>query len=170
MTLQSDMPVKVIRSPRRRKTVSAGVVKGELIIHIPARMSQREEREWVSRIKERLAKKQGVARKNDAYLKERSEVLNKKYFNGKLTVRSIVYADNQSKRHGSCNTLTGNIRVSRRLAAMPEWVLDYVIVHELAHLVHGDHSLDFWSLVNQYKLAERARGFLIAKDLEEAHV
>ncbi|MFV2041564.1 MAG: M48 family metallopeptidase, partial [Candidatus Hydrothermarchaeales archaeon] len=68
---------------------------------------------------------------------------------------------------GSCNTLTGNIRVSRRLAAMPEWVLDYVIVHELAHLVHGDHSPDFWSLVNRYKLAERARGFLMAKDLEE---
>ena len=167
MMLQPDLPVKVIRSTRRKKTISAGVVDGELVLHIPARMSQREEREWVLRMKERLAKKQSATRKNDAYLKKRASVLNKKYFGGKLAVGSIVYADNQKKRHGSCNTLTGGIRISNRLAAMPVWVLDYVIVHELAHLVHPDHSPGFWNLVNQYKLSERARGFLIARDLEE---
>ena len=53
--------------------------------------------------------------------------------------------------------------VSARLAAYPRWVLDYVIVHELAHLVEASHGPAFWELVNRYPLAERARGYLIAK-------
>ncbi len=167
MTLQADLPVKVIRSPRRRKTISAGVVNGELVIHIPAKMSQREEREWTQRMKERIAKKRRSKRENSNYLQKRAEKINKRLFGGKLELGSITYSENQKKRHGSCNTLTGSIRISSRLKTMPEWVLDYVIVHELAHLVYGDHSQNFWNLVNQYKLAERARGFLIAKDLEE---
>jgi predicted metal-dependent hydrolase len=167
MTLQADLPVKVVRSLRRRKTISAGVVNGELVIHIPAKMSRREEREWISRMKEKVAKKHGGRRESDEYLRKRANRLNKKYFGGKLEIGSIVYSDNQKKRRGSCNTLTGSIRISRRLATMPEWVLDYLIVHELAHLVHTDHSRDFWNLVNHYKLTERARGFLIAKDMEE---
>ena len=63
--------------------------------------------------------------------------------------------------------MTGDIRISRRLAAMPEWVLDYVLVHELSHLVHPNHSKEFWGLVNRYRYAERARGFLIARDMED---
>ncbi len=167
MTAQADLPVKVIRSPRRKKTISAGVVKGELVIHIPAKMSQREEREWIGKMKEKVAKKRGAQRQSSLYLQNRAGKINKKFFGAKLEIVSIVYSDNQKKRRGSCNTLTGSIRISRRLAAMPEWVLDYVIVHELAHLIYCDHSRDFWNLVNKYKLAERARGFLIAKDLEE---
>jgi predicted metal-dependent hydrolase len=77
------------------------------------------------------------------------------------------WADNQSARWGSCTPARGTIRISRRLAEFPGWVLDYVIVHELAHLaVHG-HGPDFWALVDRYPRTERARGFLIAKGLEE---
>jgi len=61
----------------------------------------------------------------------------------------------------------GAVRVSRRLADFPPWVLDYVLVHELAHLAEADHSPAFWALVARYPLAERARGFLMAKGLEE---
>jgi predicted metal-dependent hydrolase len=61
---------------------------------------------------------------------------------------------------------TGAIRVSSALGAYPRWVLDYVVVHELAHLVHPDHGAAFWGLVDRYPRAERARGFLIAKGIE----
>ena len=68
-----------------------------------------------------------------------------------------------SSRWGSCTPGDGSIRVSTRLAPFPAWVLDYVLVHELAHLAAPDHSPRFWALVNRYPMAERARGYLIAK-------
>jgi predicted metal-dependent hydrolase len=133
-------------------------------------MSKREELEWVARMQKKIEKKSGGKKKSDAYLRERAEKLNQRYFDGSLRIEAIVYSENQRRWRGSCNSLTGSVRISKRLATMPEWVLDYVIIHELAHLVYADHSRDFWNLVNQYKLAERARGFLIAKDLEDSDV
>ncbi len=75
----------------------------------------------------------------------------------------IEWVDNQTSRWGSCTPATGHVRISRRLAGMPRWVLDYVIVHELAHLDVPGHGPRFWEVAGRYPLAERARGFLIAK-------
>lgn len=80
----------------------------------------------------------------------------------------IRWVDNQQKRWGSCTPANSEVRISNRLAGEPLWVLDYVIVHELAHLDHLDHGPAFWRLVNRYPLAERARGFLMARGLEES--
>ena len=68
-------------------------------------------------------------------------------------------------RWGSCTPATRTIRLSTRLAAFPDWVIDYVIVHELAHLVVHGHGPDFWDLVNRYPRTERARGYLIAMEV-----
>ena len=162
-----DMPVKVIRSRRRKKTISARMKNGELIIYLPARMSKSEEGYWVERMKSRILNRRKRVPASDEALMKRAQDINKKYFDGRLSIGSIVYSDKQRKRYGSCTTTNGNIRISTKLGTMPAWVLDYVIVHELAHLVHPDHSKDFWSLVNRYPYSERARGFLMAKDLEE---
>ena len=75
----------------------------------------------------------------------------------------ITWSDRQEWRWGSCTPSRGTIRISRRLASMPDWVLDYVIVHELAHLEVPGHGADFEALVRRYPRAERARGYLIAK-------
>jgi hypothetical protein len=50
--------------------------------------------------------------------------------------------------------------MSRRLQELPSWVQDYVLVHELVHLLVPGHGPKFWALVARYPRAERARGFL----------
>jgi predicted metal-dependent hydrolase len=74
--------------------------------------------------------------------------------------------DNQEWRWGSCTPADGAVRISSRVAAEPSWVLDYVIVHELAHLDAPSHDAAFWQIVNRYPKAERARGFLMARGLD----
>jgi hypothetical protein len=88
------------------------------------------------------------------------------YFKGELRIAAVEYVTNQNKRFGSCSTRTRQIRLSHRLAAAPGWVRDYVLVHELAHLVHPNHGKRFWALVNKYPLSERARGYLMAVGME----
>jgi predicted metal-dependent hydrolase len=61
---------------------------------------------------------------------------------------------------GSCSS-TGNLSFNVRLIHYPPAVIDYVIVHELAHLVHRNHSKDFWNYVEQfYPTYKKARGVL----------
>ena len=76
---------------------------------------------------------------------------------------AIAWSTRQRTIWGSCTVETGAVRISSRVAAFPAWVLDYVIVHELGHLAEADHGPAFWELVNRYPMAERARGYLIAK-------
>ena len=107
---------------------------------------------------------------SDEDLEARARALNRKYFGGKLRWRSIRWVTNQNKRYGSCTPTTGEIRISHRLGKVPAWVLDYVLVHELAHLLEPNHGARFWKLVNRYPLTERARGYLMALGLEEEDI
>ena len=160
-------PVRVVRSARRRRTISARIVQGELVVFIPDTLSKAEENAWVERMVDRVRLKElsrGLV--DDDTLERRARELNRQYFDGKLKWTSIRYVTNQSGRYGSCSPRSGTIRISHKLAEMPRWVLDYVLVHELAHLVRADHSPAFWRLVNRYPLTERARGFLIARGLD----
>ncbi|MDQ7780850.1 MAG: M48 family metallopeptidase, partial [Planctomycetota bacterium] len=93
--------------------------------------------------------------------------LNDRYFDGKIEVRLIEYSADQLRRFGSCNSRAKTIRISHRLSDMPRWVRDYVVVHEMAHVPEPNHGPAFWRLVSRYELAERARGFLMAKNFED---
>jgi predicted metal-dependent hydrolase len=93
---------------------------------------------------------------------KRAQEINTKYFHGALRLNSICFVTNQHARFGSCTSTDRTIRISDRVKTMPSWVQEYVILHEMAHLVVPDHSKKFWGLVNQYKFAERAKGYLIA--------
>lgn len=157
------MNVEVIRSPRRRKTVQARRVNGVVRVTIPATMTRAEEERWVAEMVRRLERSTGA---DGIDLEERAAQLADRYELPRPT--TIRWVDNQELRWGSCTPIDGSIRISSKLLAEPGWVLDYVIVHELAHLTVPGHGPSFWALVERYPRAERARGFLIARGLEHA--
>jgi len=162
-----EWPIQIIRSAKRIKTVSVELRGGVLIARAPADISDDELGPIIARLQARLRKRTRPAPAGDAALEEMARQLNKLYFDGRLVWQSIRYVENQTKRFGSCTPSQGTIRISRRLAEMPEWVRKYVVMHEIAHLVEANHGPRFWKLVNRYPLTERARGYLMAVGLEE---
>ena len=163
-----DWPIEIIRSARRRKTVSAKLKDGILVVRAPAAMSDAELAPVIDNLKKRVQRRVRPIPQTDEELAKAARRVNKRYFDGKLRWRSIRYVKNQETLYGSCTPSKGTIRISHRLASMPKWVRDYVIVHELAHLKQANHGPRFWKLVNRYPLTERARGYLMAVGLEEA--
>jgi predicted metal-dependent hydrolase len=162
------MKVEVVRSPRRRKTITAEERGSSVVVRLPAGLSRAEERTWVQVMVTRMAERRRLEHLNARRDLERRAVrLNERYFGGRLRWASLRYVSNQRDRFGSCSPEDGTLRVSHRVADMPPWVRDYVVMHELAHLAAPDHSRRFWRLVNRYPLAERARGYLMAKGWED---
>ena len=150
--------VEVVRSTRRTRTVGARLVGSVLRVSVPSWMSAAEERRWVDDMTTRFARQ---IESSLVDLEERAAVLARRH--GLRPPKSIRWVDNMQSRWGSCTPSTGSVRLSTRLARFPEWVRDYVIVHELAHLTYPCHTPAFWKLVDRYPKAERARGYLIAK-------
>jgi predicted metal-dependent hydrolase len=155
-----DHRVEVRRSGRRRSTVTAYREGGRTVVLIPARFSRAQEREWVSRMLERLSAQERRRRPGDEELMERAQALSERYLRSLATPSSVTWVGNQHSRWGSCTPADRSIRVSTRVLGMPAWVLDYVLLHELAHLIQPGHGPSFWSLLAAYPRTERARGFL----------
>jgi len=150
--------VVVIRSAKRRKTAQARMVDGHLEVRIPARSSRAEERRLVDGFRRRFER---AATSSGIDLTARARSLAKRF---DLPVPTeIRWVSNQAHRWGSCTPSTGVIRISDRMADFPPWVVDHVIVHELAHLVERHHGPAFQALARRYPLAERAEGYLLAK-------
>ncbi|HEX2058265.1 MAG TPA: M48 family metallopeptidase [Actinomycetota bacterium] len=159
--------VEVRRSAKRKKTISAEIVGEALIVSVPERLSRAEEHEWVTLMARRMSERRRRDRLNsDGALEAKAAQLADRYLGG-VRPADVSWVANQQSRWGSCCPDDRTIRISTALADYPAWVRDYVIVHELAHLIVPDHSPAFWELVNRYPLTERARGFLIAKGMEE---
>ena len=158
--------IEVRRSARRKKTISAEIVGDALVVSIPQRLSRAEEQEWVAVMAQRMSERRKRDRLNsEGALERKASELARRYA---LPVpRSIEWVPTQQSRWGLCDFHDQSIKLSMALSDYPAWVRDYVIVHELAHLIVPDHSQRFWDLVNRYPLTERARGFLIAKGMEE---
>lgn len=148
------------RSARRSRTVSAYREDGRTIVLIPARMSAAEEKRWVARMLDRLEARESRQILGDDELAARARELSRKYLGGRAEPRSVRWVSNQNTRWGSCTPSEGTIRLSHRLQGMPEYVVDYVLLHELAHLLEPDHGSRFWALLESYPRTERARGYL----------
>lgn len=150
--------VEVVRSKKRRRTVSAQMHGDVLRVSIPSWMSKTEEAtnvaEMIRRFKRKLATQ-------EVDLAERARILAKRY--SLHTPNNIEWAESLTSVWGLCTPSTKNIRLSTRLVGFPSWVLDYVIVHELAHLHVSGHGPEFWKITRRYEKTERAIGYLIAK-------
>jgi predicted metal-dependent hydrolase len=153
--------VEVRRSKRRRRTVSAYREGDRIVVLIPAAMSKRDEAQWVADMVARLERKERRNRPSDDQLLARAATLNDTYFGGLATPSSVRWVTNQQQRWGSCSPGDRSIRLSERLQGMPAWVVDYVLVHELAHLLEHGHDAKFWAWVDRYPRSERARGYLL---------
>ena len=126
-------------------------------------MPQSERQHWAEVMTRRLQRRAERSRPSDERLVERAKKLNERHFGGMLRWTSIGFAD-MERLWGSCTFTDGAIRIARRATSLPEWVVDYLLVHELAHLVHSDHDAEFHQLENRYPLTERAKGYLLALD------
>ena len=161
------MEIKIIRSKKRKKTVSARMVENVFVVQAPARMSDSELQPIIEKLQHRWQRRRAKESLDDQALHRRAQELNRQYFEGKLKWTSIRWVTNQNSRMGSCTPIEQTIRISHRLATMPTFVRDYVIIHELAHLLEANHGPKFWRLVNCYPKTERARGYLMAVGMEE---
>lgn len=132
----------------------------KVVVLLPARFTRAEEEEWVATMLARLERSERRRRPSDAGLKRRASDLGERYLDGRAVPDTVRWVANQNSRWGSCTPSERTIRLSTRLQGMPGWVIDYVLVHELAHLIEPGHTPAFWRWVDRYPKAERARGFL----------
>jgi predicted metal-dependent hydrolase len=152
------MHVEVVRSARRKRTAEARFVTDDHVrVSLPGWVRPEDEKAWVEPLVERLTRRH---RSQVVDLDARAASLAKR-FDLPLPA-AICWVGNQGSRWGSCTPSTGEVRISDRLGGVPRYVLDYVLVHELAHLVHADHSPSFRAIEDRYPRAERARGYLEA--------
>jgi predicted metal-dependent hydrolase len=158
-TVQAEpFQIEVVRSKKRRRTVSAQMHGDVLRVSIPSWMSKSEEASNVAEMVRRFKRKIAT---QEVDLTDRARILAKRY--SLRTPDSIEWAESLTSVWGLCTPSTKTIRMSTRLVGFPSWVLDYVIVHELAHLHVSGHGPDFWEITRRYQKTERAIGYLIAK-------
>ncbi|WP_028279119.1 M48 family metallopeptidase [Arthrobacter sp. H5] len=154
-------PVEVRRSTRRRRTVSADVRNGVTVVSIPAHFTAKQEKEWVEKMVAKLQAKRTVRPPEGAEpLRMRAEELADRFLDGRGKPQTIAWVTNQNSRWGSATPARRRIRLSHKLQGMPDWVVDYVILHEMAHLIESSHSPAFWALLSAYPRTETAKAFL----------
>lgn len=156
-------PIRIVATRKRRRTVAARLRAGVLELMVPDWMPAREREQWAEKMRLRFARRAERARPSDDRLAGRARVLNERHFGGRFTWTSISFAD-MAHQWASCTFTTGEIRIARRAASLPDFVVDYLLVHELSHLEHSDHGPRFRELEALYPLTERARGYLMAID------
>ncbi len=155
--------VDVVRHARARRYVIRVRPDGSVRVSVPRGGSRREalafaerEHDWIEKERRRVAEEQALARRQApppdverALRAKAGRVLPARVAElagaHGLTV-ARVSVRNQRWRWGSCSR-AGHICLNWRLVLMPDWVRDYVILHELMHLRRLDHSPRFWKLV-----------------------
>ncbi len=151
--------IEIRTSKRRRKSATAYWSEGRIVVLLPSHLRGDDRQAMVDWLVARVLARRPGATSSDRALLERALRLAHRYVPG-AAPRSVRWVTNQHKRWGSCTADTGEIRLSHRLREVPEWVLDAVLVHELAHLVHPDHSPRFYALADRFPRQGEASTFL----------
>jgi len=164
--MSTEQPLEVRRSARRTRTVTVFRERGRLVALVPQRLTRAQETELLGPLVERFLRREARAgsRLGDAELAARSAHLHGRYLESQVGQKPpefrVRWVDNQTRRWGSCNHATGEIRLSSRLRSMPGWVVDYVLLHELTHLHQPDHSPEFHRLMAAYPRQAEAKAYL----------
>jgi hypothetical protein len=146
-----DRPeVEIRASTRRKKTGTAHWSGSRIVVLIPARIKGRERTSFVDDLVERLMTQRPQSSGGDASLEERARALAEQYNDGVLP-SSVRWVKNQQARWASCSPASKEIRVSNRLRQCPEWVIDAVLVHELAHLQEVGHTPRFNEIADRFE-------------------
>ena len=162
--------VEIRTSPRRRRTVTAYREGDRTIVLVPARMSKREQERYAAELVERLDRREARTLRSDNDLMTRAAELSAQWLGGRAAPAAVRWVGNQRARWGSCTPVDGTIRLSDRLRGMPGYVVDSVLLHELAHLVEPDHSPAFWALLEPFPKHELAKAYLEGAMYGQVHL
>lgn len=157
-------PIRVVRSAKRKKTISGAWKQDTMVVSVPAGLTEHAERLLVADMVKKVMRKvaRGSATDPDAQLAARAREMDAQLFGGRADPSSVSWVSNQNRRWGSASLNSRRIRLSDRLRAMPQWVQDYVLAHELAHLVEprDGHGPRFKAALSRYPRVHDANIFL----------
>ena len=158
------LAVELQHDRRLRKSARWTLSEQTLRVRVPAHTTDSQVEQLLDDIITRVLRQRASARRRgDAELERRAQAINREFFDGELRWHTIRWVGNMRQRLGSCTTggtTDGDIRISERIKLWPDYVVDYVIAHELAHRKYPNHSPDFWAYLARFPHMERARGFI----------
>jgi predicted metal-dependent hydrolase len=159
-TTVHDIPVRVIKSKRRKRNIAAYRESGSIVISVPFRTTRAQISELIPEMVGKVIANEKRSRRSEADLEERARHLMTQYL-PEISERPLSIGwRSMNERWGSCTTIDRTIRISDRLASAPRYVLDYVLVHELIHLRTPGHGEDFQNFLARYPDGPRAEAFL----------
>lgn len=158
----------------RLRTMARWSVTGKTIrLRIPNGTSRKDIERLIGDILPRVSRtRRRATRQTDQDLMARAQQLNQQYFGGELSWSSIRWVNNMKQRLGSCTTggvTDGDIRISERIRTWPQYVVDYILAHEICHRKYPNHSADFWAYLARFPFTEKALGFIEGISFAEGH-
>ena len=159
--LPQNLPAyRVIRKERRRRGISAFRQGGVIEIHIPARMSRRQEIEIIPEMIAMVLRREARERKTDLQLMQIGVEQLATYLPDFDIYPASINWRSMNERWGSCTTVDRTIRISDRLIGAPSYVLNYIIFHELIHLKVIAHDQEFNNYLSRFTDKDKAEAFL----------
>lgn len=155
-----EPPVRIVRSTRRRTRASAFTRDGHVVVQLPAHLTPDVAERTIAELVARVTRRDRARRRgDDDWLLRRAHAAGNQWLDG-VRPTTVTWSNRMTRRWASATPATGSVRVSTVAATFPDRVLDYLLVHELAHLLEPNHGPEFHDLVAGYPHVDWARGFL----------